>query len=97
MTKHYEFQPTGVCARLITFDIEDGNIHNLHFSGGCHGNLQAIAKLVEGADAEHIARILKGNQCRNRGTSCADQLAIALEQALAEYNSSLQRIICVSA
>ncbi len=97
MTMHYEFHPTGVCSRLITFDIQDGKIHNLHFSGGCHGNLQAIARLVEGSDAQHISSILKGNQCRNRGTSCADQLAIALEQALAEYNSTLQRIIGVSA
>ena len=82
MSNHYEFQPRGVCAKLIQFDIEDGKLHNVHFLGGCPGNLQAIGKLIEGADAENIARLLKGNQCASRGTSCADQLAIAIEGAL---------------
>lgn len=83
MSEHYEFQPSGVCAKLITFDLEDGKIHNLHFLGGCPGNLQAIGKLVEGAEADRIARLLKGNRCASRPTSCADQLAIAIEGALA--------------
>ena len=79
---HYEFQPRGVCAKLIQFDLEDGKLHNVHFLGGCPGNLQAIGKLVEGADAEKIARLLKGNDCGGRGTSCADQLARAIDGAL---------------
>ena len=82
MSEHYEYKPKGVCSKLITFDLEDGKIHNLHFSGGCPGNLPAIAKLVEGADAGSIAQILRGNQCANRGTSCADQLSIAIDEAL---------------
>ena len=82
--KHYEYQPRGVCAKLIQFDLEDGKLHNVHFLGGCPGNLQAIGKLIEGADAEKIADLLKGNQCAARGTSCADQLATALEQALSK-------------
>ena len=82
--KHYEYQPQGVCARLIQFDLEDGKIHNLHFLGGCPGNLQAIPKLVEGADAAKIARILRGNDCGGRGTSCADQLARAIDEALGQ-------------
>ena len=82
--KHYEFQPRGVCAKLIQFDLEDGKLHNVHFLGGCPGNLQAIGKLIEGADAEKIAHLLKGNHCATRGTSCADQLAIALEEALSK-------------
>ncbi|MBQ7217439.1 MAG: TIGR03905 family TSCPD domain-containing protein [Synergistaceae bacterium] len=82
MREHYEFHTKGVCARLIQFDLEDGKLHNVAFLGGCPGNLQAIPKLIEGADAGKIARILKGNQCGNRGTSCADQLAIAIEAAL---------------
>ena len=81
MREHYEFQPRGVCSKLITFDLEDGNIHNLHFLGGCPGNLQAIARLVEGADAEKVACLLKGNKCASRPTSCADQLALAIEEA----------------
>ena len=79
---HVDYTPQGVCARRITFDLEDGKIHGLKFTGGCPGNLQAIPKLVEGADAETIAQILRGNQCGTRGTSCADQLAIAIDGAL---------------
>lgn len=80
--QNFEFEPKGVCSKKITFDIEDGKLHNVKFSGGCPGNLPAISKLVEGADAEKIVSILKGNPCGNRGTSCADQLAIAIESAL---------------
>lgn len=82
MTQHYEFQPSGVCSKLIMFDLEDGKIHNLHFLGGCPGNLQAISRLVEGAEAKRIAQLLRGNKCASRGTSCADQLAIALDGAM---------------
>ena len=82
MREHYEFQPEGICAKLITFDIEDGKIYGLHFLGGCNGNLKAIAKLVEGKDALITAEILRGNTCGKRMTSCADQLAIAIEQAM---------------
>lgn len=82
MSNHYEYQPQGVCAKLIQFDLEDGKLHNVHFLGGCPGNLQAIGKLIEGADAEKIADLLKGNRCASRPTSCADQLSRAIEGAL---------------
>lgn len=82
MREHYEYRTKGVCAKLIQFDIEDGKLHDVAFLGGCPGNLQAIPKLIEGADADKIARILKGNDCGGRGTSCADQLAIAIGEAL---------------
>ena len=78
----YEFFPRGVCARKINFDINDGIISNVAFSGGCNGNLKAVAKLVEGKPAEEIAKILKGNICGGKGTSCADQLSIAITEAL---------------
>ena len=80
--KMYSYTPRGVCSRLITFGIEDGKLHNIRFSGGCPGNLSAIGKLLEGADAENAAALLRGNDCGGRGTSCADQLAIAVSQAL---------------
>ena len=82
MREHYEFQPKGVCSKLITFDIEDGKIYSLRFLAGCPGNLAAISRLLEGADAVRTANILRGNRCANRPTSCADQLALALEQAM---------------
>lgn len=72
----------GVCSQKITFEIEDGKLHNVKFLGGCPGNLQAISKLVEGADAKQIAELLAGNNCNGRGTSCADQLSKAIMQNL---------------
>lgn len=81
---NYQFTPQGVCAQMLQFGLEDGKVHNVQFFGGCNGNLKAISKLVEGMDAEDVIDILKDNDCAGRGTSCADQFAIALEQAL-EY------------
>ena len=81
---HYEFEPAGICAKLIMFDIDEGNLHDVHFMGGCPGNLAAISRLIEGADAEKIAAILRGNKCGRKVTSCADQLAIAIDEALAK-------------
>ena len=73
----------GTCAQLIDFSIEDGKLHDVRFTGGCNGNLKAIGKLVEGADADHIADMLRGNTCGRRPTSCGDQLAKAIDKALA--------------
>jgi len=78
----YNYTPSGVCSRKIFFDIEDGKLHNISFIGGCDGNLKAISKLLEGQDAQRAVDILKGNDCGGRGTSCADQLARAVETAL---------------
>ena len=85
--KNYSFQPQGVCTRQITFGIDDeGKLRNVRFVGGCPGNVLAIGKLVEGADPKNVASILKGNDCRGRGTSCADQLSIALTIAIEKAN-----------
>ncbi len=78
----FEYKPEGVCASKIEFDITDGKLHNVKFVGGCPGNLKAISKLIEGADAENVAKILRGNICGKRNTSCADQLSKAIEEAL---------------
>ena len=80
--KTYSYTPQGVCSKRITFGIDDaGKLRDVKFTSGCPGNLAAIGKLVEGADPQEIIRLLKGNDCAGRGTSCADQLAIALEAA----------------
>lgn len=73
----------GTCSRAIQFDIVDGKLTNVRFIGGCHGNTQGVAALVEGMDAKEAVRRLKGIDCKGRGTSCPDQLARAVEQALA--------------
>ena len=77
----YTFSPKGVCSMQINFDINDNIITNVEFLGGCHGNLQAISKLVDGMTVDEIEAKLKGNDCRGRGTSCADQFAIAVREA----------------
>ena len=82
----YSYETQGVCAKAISFSVNDGKIYNIVFHGGCPGNTQAIAKLLEGTDAKRVVEILKGNQCGARGTSCADQLAIAVEGALSGAN-----------
>ncbi len=82
--KEYSYAPRGVCARRIDFALDGGRLRGVRFTGGCDGNLKAIGLLVEGADAAEIAAILRGNDCGGRGTSCADQLARAVEQALKE-------------
>ena len=81
--KHYTYYPTGVCSQQIDFDLDENNrLYHVRYTGGCDGNLRAIGKLVEGQEAQNIATLLKGNDCGGRGTSCADQLAQALEQAI---------------
>lgn len=82
MREHYEFMTEDVCTKRIEFDLEDGRIYGIRFHGGCPGNLAAIARLVEGTDALNTAMILRGNKCGRKTTSCADQLAIAIEQAM---------------
>ena len=83
--KNFTFETSGVCSQELSFSLDEQNrVHNVRFLGGCPGNLTAIGKLVEGADAAHVAQLLKGNDCGGKGTSCADQLSRALLQALAE-------------
>lgn len=84
----YIYKTTGVCAREIRFTLENNIVKNVSFVGGCNGNLKAISKLVEGMSAEQIAKKLKGNTCGMKPTSCADQLAIAVEKALYEQKNN---------
>lgn len=75
------YKTQNVCSKEIQFDIENGKLKNVKFIGGCPGNLNAISTLIEGMPVEDVIKKLKGNQCRNQ-TSCADQLARALEAQL---------------
>lgn len=79
---HFDYSPVGVCSRQISFDIENGKIKNVVFTGGCNGNLKGIGALVEGADATDVLNRLKGTRCNFKNTSCPDQLAVAIETAL---------------
>ena len=80
----YQYRTKGVCSRNISFDIVDDKITNVRFDGGCAGNTKGIASLVDGMDANEAIRRLEGIQCGFKGTSCPDQLAKAIKQALSE-------------
>lgn len=77
----YTYKPKGTCSSQIDFELENGHIHNVAFTGGCNGNLKAIGKLVEGQDVDTVISKLKGITCGFKQTSCGDQLAKALEEA----------------
>ena len=79
---HYCYIPEALCSQKIDFEIADAKLHNICFLGGCNGNLKAISKLLEGADAQWTIQRLRGNTCGAKPTSCADQLAKAIDQAL---------------
>lgn len=76
------YKPKGVCSRQINVEVEDGIVKNVQFIGGCNGNTQGVAKLAVGRKAEELIALLKDTDCNGKGTSCPDQLAKALEQAL---------------
>ncbi len=78
----YIFYPRGVCSREVHFTLDGNVVKNVSFVGGCNGNLKAISKLIEGKTVEELERILSGNTCGYRSTSCADQLTIGLRAAL---------------
>lgn len=78
----YQYRTQGTCSSAVSFDIEDGKLSNVVFTGGCNGNLKAIGCLVEGKDAREIADLLRGNLCGFKNTSCADQLSKAIDKAL---------------
>lgn len=81
--KTIQYKTKGTCSRAIEITLDDQDIvTDIHFIGGCHGNTQGVAKLAIGMKREDIIAKLRGIDCGGKGTSCPDQLAIALEQAI---------------
>lgn len=78
------YKTRGVCSREIRFDIDGNTIKTVQFVGGCSGNTQGVARLIEGMDIDEAIRRIDGIDCGGRGTSCPDQLA----KALKEYKES---------
>lgn len=74
----YSYKTRGTCSREIQFDIAENKIKEVRFIGGCMGNTLGISALVKGRDIDEVIGLLKGIDCGGRGTSCPDQLAIAL-------------------
>ncbi len=79
-----EFEPKGVCSKKINFELDGDKITNVKFTGGCSGNAIGLSHLVEGMDVNEAIRRLSGVKCGYRATSCPDQLAVALTQAIAQ-------------
>ena len=78
---HFNYQPDPmVCSRKIEIDVEDGIIRDVKFTGGCHGNLQGVAKLSKNRPVEEVIALLKGIRCGGKPTSCPDQFAAALQK-----------------
>ena len=80
--EHITYKTQGVCSRQIDLDIENDVIVDAKFTGGCSGNTQGVAALVKGMSADEAIGRLKGIKCGFKNTSCPDQLAKALEEAL---------------
>lgn len=76
----YTFITKGICATQIKFDVTDGVLSKVRYTGGCNGNLKAISALVEGMKIEDVISRLEGIQCGFKKTSCADQLTKALKE-----------------
>ena len=77
-----KYNPKGVCAREFLIDVEDGIVRSVKITGGCNGNLQGISRLIEGMKVEDIIARIEGIRCGFKNTSCPDQIAQALKQAL---------------
>lgn len=76
----YSYEPKGVCSMKMNIEVENNIIKSVEIIGGCAGNTQGVSVLVAGMNIDEAIKRLKGIDCRGRGTSCPDQLAIALEQ-----------------
>lgn len=76
------YQTEGTCCKQIELEVDGDVVKSVRFLGGCHGNLQGIARLVEGMRVDDVASRLSGIRCGMKPTSCPDQLALALRQAL---------------
>ena len=84
----FTYQPQGVCSAQIDFEVENGIVSNVRFTRGCNGNTQGVAALAVGMTVDEYVKRCKGIKCGFKNTSCPDQLALALEEALAEQKKA---------
>ena len=79
----YCYKTKGTCSKEIHFELDNaGTIHNVSFVSGCNGNLKGVSALAEGMNAEEIVKRFKGIRCGEKKTSCPDQFAKAIEEAI---------------
>lgn len=78
----YTYTPKGTCSKQMVIDIDEENnvIKSVKIMGGCPGNTVGLSRLVVGRKIDEVISLLKGVPCGYKGTSCPDQLAIALEE-----------------
>ncbi len=86
--RKYSYTTSGTCSQEIHFEIDDGIVRNVQFVGGCNGNTQGVARLVEGMKVEDVLARIEGIRCGWKTTSCPDQLCKALREALKEENKN---------
>lgn len=77
----YTYKTIGTCSKSIDFEVIDGIITNVSFTGGCNGNLKGICSLVRNMRIDDAITKLEGIKCNDKTTSCPDQLAKALKTA----------------
>lgn len=83
MTKNFTYYPVGVCSRQFDITLsDDGVVESIRITGGCAGNTQGVAALAKGRSAREVIALLRGIDCKGKGTSCPDQLARALEEII---------------
>lgn len=76
----YSYRTTGTCSFQIDVEVENGIVKDVHFTGGCNGNLQGISSLVKGMKVDDVIARLEGIRCGGKPTSCPDQLCKALRE-----------------
>ena len=54
----------------------------MNVQGGCNGNLKGITSLLKGMKAQDAIERMEGLTCGPRPTSCPDQVAQCLKEAL---------------
>lgn len=85
MSKSFTYIPQGVCSRQIDVTVSDeGIVERVQFTGGCSGNTQGVAALAKGRSVEEVVGLLRGIDCKDKGTSCPDQLARALTSLVSD-------------
>ena len=78
------YKTHGVCSRSISFELDGEIIKHVEFEGGCNGNTQGVARLVEGMNVHDAIKKLSGIRCNSKPTSCPDQLARALKEYISD-------------
>lgn len=89
----YIYNPIGVCSKRMKIEVENNIIKNVEILGGCPGNTLGVAKLIRGMNIDEAIKRLKGILCRDKGTSCPDQLAIALENIKKELQNNNKKTL----